>query len=170
MVGYTACHSDALFGGVAPNDLWCIPQDIVVNLTHPSNWDRTQQGRNVVACHEMGHTFGLRHINASSCMEDAQVDLEIFLPSDGLIEELRASAPTERAVFFLRTKADAPRFFRLVNDNQGLIREFDGTSHARVQPKAASLARSTACPLSSYSHSSERSFDDVRWAKCLGLR
>lgn len=72
--GYTACHWDGFFGGAAPNDLWCYPQDIVFNLTSNFNWDGTQQGRNVVACHEMGHTFGLRHIVASSCMEDAQVD------------------------------------------------------------------------------------------------
>lgn len=57
------------------------------------------------------------------------VELEIFLPHDGLVPQLEATLPRERAVFFLRTKADAPEFFRLVNDSQGLIREFEGTSH-----------------------------------------
>lgn len=57
------------------------------------------------------------------------IQLEVFLPRNSALEELRATAPGERAVFFLRTKADAPEFFRLVNDNQGLVREFDGKSH-----------------------------------------
>lgn len=50
------------------------PDRIVFNLTSPFNWDGTDKGRKVVACHEMGHTFGLRHINASSCMKNAQID------------------------------------------------------------------------------------------------
>jgi len=68
------------------------------------------------------------------------VQLEIFLPHDGLVPELRATAPRERAVFFLRTKADAPEFFRLVNDNQGLIRELAGTSHAMGATEGTFLA------------------------------
>lgn len=55
--------------------------------------------------------------------------LEVFLPRETLLEDLQATTPRERAIFFLRSKADAPAFFRLVNDNQGLVREFDGTSH-----------------------------------------
>lgn len=88
--GYTACHGDAIFGGAAPNDLWCYPQDIVFNLTSNVNWDGTEQGRNVVACHEMGHTFGLRHIIASSCMEDAQVDhLQYLNPHEWNLVDLQ---------------------------------------------------------------------------------
>lgn len=74
------------------------------------------------------------------------VELEIFLPRDGLLQELRATAPRERAVFFLRTKADAPDHFRLVNDNQGLIREFDGKSHVVGATEGSFLAEIDGLP------------------------
>lgn len=58
---------------------------------------------------------------SSAHVPGGTVQLEIFLPRDGLLPELRTTAPSERAVFFLRSKADAPEFYRLVTDNQGLI-------------------------------------------------
>jgi hypothetical protein len=59
------------------------------------------------------------------------VSLEIFLPEDGLIPSLQQTLPLERAVFFLRNKgpSDSTKYYTLVNDTQGLVREFAGVSH-----------------------------------------
>lgn len=59
-----------------------------------------------------------------------RIPLELDLVRADLLPELVASVPQERAVFFLRDKADhgaAPgEFFRLTNFDQGLLRELDG--------------------------------------------
>lgn len=55
--------------------------------------------------------------------------LEIYLPRPDTLDALISNRPGEQAIFFLRNKGaeDDPRFFRFVNDEQGLLREFDGS-------------------------------------------
>ncbi len=77
---YGACSTTATFGGSDP-DRWCRPQDIFYNITHPSNWDGTLTGRRAVACHELGHTVGLRHVGSGSCMVSGSKTL-ITIDSD----------------------------------------------------------------------------------------
>lgn len=54
-------------GGAHPNR-WCRGQTLKYNLSYPGAFD-TDFERRYMACHEMGHTVGLRHSgNTASCM------------------------------------------------------------------------------------------------------
>lgn len=80
---YAACTPAATYGGTAPKALWCKPQDNVFNWDHPSNWDGTSNGRQTVACHELGHSFGLRHTwDSASCMQSGVTSPNGYSPHD----------------------------------------------------------------------------------------
>lgn len=71
-IAWTKCKSGAWYGGSEtplPGTRWCMPQEVVWNLAsdHLINSETNKQ---MVACHELGHTLGLRHrsVGASSCM------------------------------------------------------------------------------------------------------
>ncbi|MBB3044477.1 M57 family metalloprotease [Nocardioides soli] len=69
--GWTDCPSSATLGGTHPNR-WCYGQVLRINYALAAAWDTTW-GRRALACHELGHTVGLRHEDASdpssSCMK-----------------------------------------------------------------------------------------------------
>jgi hypothetical protein len=72
--GFTLCTpSIAVYGGnPATHTAWCRPQDIVYNTHYTASWGSIQQ--RYLACHEIGHTFGLRHYNDDgSCMKDGDL-------------------------------------------------------------------------------------------------
>jgi len=60
-----------------------------------------------------------------------QVDMEVYLPREEDLPLLAANAPIERGIFALRNKGpkDSVEFYRLVNDDQGLIRDIGGSAH-----------------------------------------
>jgi hypothetical protein len=59
------------------------------------------------------------------------IDMEVYLPREDTLPLLEASIPIERALFALRNKGpeDSIDFYRFVNDEQGLIRDFGGSAH-----------------------------------------
>lgn len=105
---------------------------------------------------EIEEIIGTPNVDLSS----GAVELEIFLPQDGLLPDLRATAPRERAVFFLRSKADGPQFFRLVNDNQGLVRDFNGASHVVGATEGSFLAEIDGLPFEQLLLQLRSSFSD----------
>jgi predicted Zn-dependent protease len=80
---WTACSGNATFGGADPNR-YCRPQNLNYNLSYPTHYDSDTNAR-AIACHEFGHSLGLRHSDAnddasyaSSCMlknQDANTTL-----------------------------------------------------------------------------------------------
>lgn len=87
--GWVECPTTATTGGGTnyPNR-WCYGQRLRFNLeeTYAGYWD-TSFGGGFVACHELGHTVGLRHeadIFEFGCM---QVDTPDFAVSNTYSEE-----------------------------------------------------------------------------------
>lgn len=62
---WTACSSTATFKGVAADHIRaCAPQVFKYDIGHTTAFD-TQAERRKIACHELGHTYGLRHSTAT---------------------------------------------------------------------------------------------------------
>lgn len=65
---WTICPTGSAKGGVDP-DRWCRPQEVRYNLTYYAEAYNTEAKRRYVACHELGHTVGLREAGSTAdCM------------------------------------------------------------------------------------------------------
>jgi hypothetical protein len=62
---------------------------------------------------------------------DGTVPVEVYLNTGEVLDQLLDLKPDGRAIFALRNKGstDSTKYFRLVNDTQGLVREFGGKAH-----------------------------------------
>lgn len=138
---YGTCTSNATYDGTDPRR-WCVPVIVTFNMTHSSNWDGTAGGRRAVACHEVYARFGDVEVSIEQIVgsveaplpDRTRVNMEVFLVESEALAELRSNIPEERAIYFLRNKgpADSVDFYRLTNDEQGLLREFNG--RVRIAP------------------------------------
>lgn len=65
----TYCHSSATYGGSdASHTRWCRPQILTYNTSYSVGVAQPYH----LACHELGHSVGLRHYNTdASCMKFA---------------------------------------------------------------------------------------------------
>ena len=78
---WTTCATGATYGGSDPAR-WCRPQLIRYDLSDGSAFD-TLTERRYVACHEFGHSFGLRHSsNQSSCLFPNQATSAVIVSHD----------------------------------------------------------------------------------------
>jgi hypothetical protein len=74
---YTTCANNATYGGQGWNR-WCKPQLIVLDSQDAAFGDACFRAasdtcRDWVACHELGHTFGLLHTRRSTCMSKVRI-------------------------------------------------------------------------------------------------
>lgn len=68
---WTQCAPNAPIQGDDANHTgWCQPQQFLWQ-THPNASDKvnTTAKRNYIGCHEVGHSVGLRHRSATTCMK-----------------------------------------------------------------------------------------------------
>jgi hypothetical protein len=70
-------------------------------------------------------------IGGTSYELGGELTLELYLPRAETLAALLETVPTERALFVLRNKGpkDTIEAYRLVNDEQGLIRDLGGAGH-----------------------------------------
>lgn len=72
---WTVCDEYATYGGDAANHTrWCFPQVLVFNLSYKATKYDTLAKTQAIACHEVGHSVGLRHPigTSTSCMVSGQ--------------------------------------------------------------------------------------------------
>ncbi len=75
-LAWTQCDSVATYGGSdASHTRWCRPQRLVYNTYFEAGYFPTDNAKRYIACHELGHTIGLRHPAAGettvTCMTSA---------------------------------------------------------------------------------------------------
>jgi hypothetical protein len=70
--GVTYCGSGAAEGGTDPNR-WCRPFTVQYNLSATHVFDSVAD-RRYIACHELGHSLGLRDVaDGATCMDDTEI-------------------------------------------------------------------------------------------------
>jgi len=94
-LAWTQCATGATYGGSdASHTRWCTPQKLVYNLTYQTSHFPTDNAKQYIACHELGHTVGLRHPLSTepqaTCMRTATI-------SPKYVPTYTTTSTTERA-------------------------------------------------------------------------
>lgn len=109
-IGYTRCarttgnevDEGVQYGGSADDHTrWCRPQVVVFDTTYDRTPTSTKMGygtqklRRWLSCHELGHTFGLRHRNDTynSCMHQYPADRSEYVNLRARATDARRGPP-----------------------------------------------------------------------------
>lgn len=76
---YGTCSAGATKGGVGIR-MWCAPQYVYMNNgQYPTDFDSVNERLNIM-CHEIGHTFGLRHATSLNHDDPSKTCMKIGPP------------------------------------------------------------------------------------------
>lgn len=96
-LAWTACSTIAVYKGTAANHTRaCKPQYLRYDLSHTTAYD-TQTERRKIACHEIGHTYGLRH---STTPGDGTATCMTFVATQATVEDISAHDESHLASYY----------------------------------------------------------------------